>query len=355
MRSKVLFVGNGWRTQYYMRVINELKEEMEVCGFLMGTRERAKEVAEKTGQPAYANMYEAIAAKPDFVVLTMSRLLTKEMLIGFMNAGIPVLCETPPGMDVQELNEIWEAYVRLNGKVQVAEQYFLQPYYSAVQNVIDSGILGDVLNVNMTAIHRYHAMSIFRKWMNLGFENCRIKGSSFKVSVTKTRSRQGWDTSGEIKASVRNRAELIFDSGKAAFYDFDSENYFSPIRSRRWNVQGTRGEIQNMSVCYLDKDNRPITESFARVDDGIYNIDGWSHLYITFRGQRIYENPFAKARLNDDEIAIASVLMNMKKYVETGEEFYPLREALQDAYLSYIMEEATNTGKEVVTKTQSWA
>ena len=204
------------------------------------------------------------------------------------------------------------------------------------------------------APENYHAMSIFRKWMNLGFENCRIKGSSFKIPVTKTRSRQGWDTSGEVKESVRNRAELIFDSGKMAFYDFDSENYFSPIRSRRWNVQGTRGEIQNMSVCYLDKDNRPITESFSRVDDGIYDIDGWSHLCITFGGQRIYENPFAKARLNDDEIAIATVLMKMKNYVEKGEEFYPLREALQDAYLTYALEEAISTGEEMITKTQIW-
>jgi len=29
MRSKVLFVGNGWRTQYYLRVIDELKEEIQ--------------------------------------------------------------------------------------------------------------------------------------------------------------------------------------------------------------------------------------------------------------------------------------------------------------------------------------
>ena len=40
-----------------------------------------------------------------------------------------------------------------------------------------------------------------------------------------------------------------------------------------------------------------------REDDGVYNIDGWSHRYISFRGERIYENPFPGARINDDEIA----------------------------------------------------
>ena len=64
-----------------------------------------------------------------------------------------------------------------------------------------------------------------------------------------------------------------------AFFDFDKQHYFSPIRSRRWNVQGIRGEIQNDMVCYLNERNQPITERMYREDDGINNIDGWSHRY----------------------------------------------------------------------------
>jgi len=91
-----------------------------------------------------------------------------------------------------------------------------------------------------------------------------------------------------------------------------------------------------------------------REDDGINNIDGWSHMYISFRGKRIYENPFPGMRINDDEIAIADMLVRMKKYVETGEDFYPLRSGLQDAYLDFMREEAVTTGKTIQTTSQSW-
>ena len=74
-----------------------------------------------------------------------------------------------------------------------------------------------------------------------------------------------------------------------------------------------------------------------------------------FLESMVYENPFYPARLNDDEIAVASSLKAMKEYVETGKEFYPLKEALQDTYLSFAMEGAAAGGETVTTKTQAWA
>ncbi|MBO5372656.1 MAG: Gfo/Idh/MocA family oxidoreductase [Lachnospiraceae bacterium] len=354
MKTKILIVGCGWRSQIYFRAIRNLKEHMEIVGVLMHTKQRAEEVAKETGVFATDSFEEAIALKPDFTILCVPRPVMKEYIIRFMKAQIPVLCETPPGRNVEELNELWQEKLRYNGKVQVAEQYFMQPYYSAVQKIIDNGTLGDVLNVNMSAIHGYHAISIFRKWLGLDCENCTIRGSRFSFPVTKTRDRAGWHETGEIVHPNRDRVELVFENGKTAFFDFDHEQYFSPIRSRSWNIQGLRGEIQNMSVCYLDKYNRPVTEAMHREDDGVYNIDGWSHMYISFRGERIYENPFSGMRINDDEIAVTDMMMRMKKYVETGEDFYSLRDGLQDAYLDFSMEEALTTGNIIETQSQNW-
>ena len=67
------------------------------------------------------------------------------------------------------------------------------------------------------------------------------------------------------------------------------------------------------------------------MDVGVNNNKEWAHRGIMFLESMVYENPFYPARLNDDEIAVASCLVAMKEYVETGKEFYPLREALQDA------------------------
>jgi len=58
--------------------------------------------------------------------------------------------------------------------------------------------------------------------------------------------------------------------------------------------------------------------------------------------------------MNDDEIAVASCLACMKNFTENGTEFYSLREALQDTYLSFMLEQAIESEKTVKTETQPW-
>ena len=96
-------------------------------------------------------------------------------------------------------------------------------------------------------------------------------------------------------------------------------------------------------------------QTINRVDVGRNNNSEWSHKGMMFLDKQIYRNPFYPARMNDDEIAVASCLAAMKEYVETGKEFYPLREALQDTYLSFAMEQAIESGEAVQTQTQPWA
>ena len=109
------------------------------------------------------------------------------------------------------------------------------------------------------------------------------------------------------------------------------------------------------------KCDKEITERICQAGEmlGINLLDHiiiGDHRYISFRGERIYENPFPGARINDDEIAVTDLLAHMKQYVETGKEFYPLREGLQDAYLSFLMDEAVkNPGKEIISTSQSWS
>lgn len=354
MKAKFMMVGCGWRAQYYLRAARELPEELEACAILMRSVERAQEIAKETGIFATADLEEALATKPDFVLVCLPRTASADWLIELMKRGIPVLCETPPGKDIEELNRIWEAKVKYNGRVQVTEQYFLQPYNMAVQKIIDEGTLGEICNVNMSALHGYHAVSIFRKFLGKGYENCKIRGIRYQFPVTRTRDRAGWHDSGEILMPNRDRVDLVFEDGKTAFMDFEGEQYFSPIRRRSWNIQGTRGQVYDTDVCYLDEKQLPIREALRREDDGIYNNDNWSHICITFQGRRIYENPFPGIRMNDDEIACTEVMVRMKKYVETGEDFYSLREGLQDAYLNFCMDQALATGEEIQTENQSW-
>ena len=92
-----------------------------------------------------------------------------------------------------------------------------------------------------------------------------------------------------------------------------SDQYRSEIRNRYLNIRGTRGEIINDRLYYLNEDNIACTQ----------NID--------------YKNPYEKFNLTEDESAIAAILFGMMDYINTGKEIYPMKEAVEDAYLSILM------------------
>ena len=52
---------------------------------------------------------------------------------------------------------------KYNGRVQIVEQYFLQPYYASILDIIKQGYLGTTSSVMLSALHGYHAVSILPK------------------------------------------------------------------------------------------------------------------------------------------------------------------------------------------------
>lgn len=360
--NKVRFaiVGYGWRAATYFRIARLCREHFEVTACVVRSKERAAEVeaAQKAlGQPVTAtdDLDEALSTKPDFVLLCISKPAAPEWLIRLIKKNVPVLIETPPATSPEKMVELWKQVQELGGRVQVAEQYFLQPYYASVLKLIEQDTLGEVSNVSLSAIHDYHAVSIFRKILGIGFENCVIQGKKFSFPVAATFDRGGFVTEDKINMADRKRGYYQFDNGKVAFQDFGNEQYFSPIRTRRWNIQGTYGEITDMMVRTLNKEHLVAEQPLQRMDLGLNNIAEWSHKAILYRGKTVYENPFYPARLNDDEIAMATCLAKMKEYAETGKEFYSLAEGMQDAYLAQMLDKAMATGETIHTETQIWA
>lgn len=78
---------------------------------------------------------------------------------------------------------------------------------------------------------------------------------------------------------------------------------------------------------------------------------------MTVGDREIYRSPFAdytNARLNDDEIALGSMMLGMKQYVDTGKDIYSLADSLQDTYLWFLMDEAIRTQNVVETHEMPW-
>lgn len=353
-KKRILMVGDGWRTDFYYAAAGELCEEFEICAVLAHREESIERIERKRGVRAVLTVAEALEAGPDYAVLSVPWEEVEPCLGMLMEAGLPVLCETPPGGSPEAGRRLIDQAGRLHGRVQVAEQYFFQPYYSAILNLVKSGTIGEVSNVSMSMVHGYHAVSIYRKIMDLGYMGCSVSGKKYHFPVQSCRvfTKGVTEEYEKLICAERLVSTLEFSNGKTAFHDFSDEQYHSRIRNQRMDIQGTRGEIIGMDVYYINDKGRACRTPMVRTDDGRDNLNGWSHRGIEFCGKTLYENPFPGARLNDDEIAVASCMRAMGEYVETGREFYPLEEGVWDARIFFAQEEAARTGETVIVKSE---
>ncbi len=335
-------IGSGWRAEFYLRIAMMVPERFKVAAVLIRDKEKGEAFAIKFNVQVVNTLEELKACSMDFVVLCVKRGFAFLYLEQLFRDKIPVLCETPPGDTKEELEKIWNLYRETKAKIQVAEQYFVQPLYASWLQAVAEVKIGDVQNINLSTIHGYHAVSIIRKVFGLSFENCEIRGKRYWFDVTKTGGREGMVFDGELVKASRDRITFEFENGKIAFYDFGGIQYHSSIRTRQINIQGTRGEIDDYTVRYLTKENLPVTQTLKRIDLGVYDNQEWAHYGMMLGEEYFYKMPFQHARLNDDEIAIASCLQGMTDYLSTGKDFYSLADALQDSYLSLCMDEALN-------------
>lgn len=357
---KIGFIGSGWRTQGYWRIIRQLPEHFTISGVFFRSAEKA--AAFEAGNPglAYTDLDQFLEQDHDCVMILVPRQAVLEYVEPCFKRQIPVLVETPPGNGLAELIQIYELKRRYNGRIQVAEQYYKQPYHSAVLSLIGKGLLGKVSNMRISMMHDYHGISVMRKVLGVSSEPCTITAQRFVFPVLFHCGRDGLIKNPEqIIEDSRKVAAFAFDNGTVGFFDFADEQYFNYFRSRHMNVQGTHGEINDETVTYLSREGYPVTEKLERQDLGIAsNLEGYAHRGITFNGVMVYENPFLsnpESRLSDDEIAMGSILLGMERYIATGQEIYSLEEALQDTYLYLMMDEAIRRGAPVRTEQQPWS
>lgn len=355
--AKIRFamIGGGWRSEFSIRIARALPELFEITALQEANEELAKKAAAKYGLKTVWKLEDLLKDQPDFILVALPWAVQYEYSLKLCEVGIPFMCETPPAPDIEKLNELWETVCKYNAKMGVCEQYPSQPFHHAISQIIDSGILGDIINVNSKLCHGYHNVALFRRFLGIGMENVTITGKQITLPTVAHCSRQGMFRDGKLEKPARNLSLYEFENGKTATVDFCDDQYFSYIRKNSLVVQGTMGEINDYTVSFLNADRDPMSIDMKRLDTGHdLNLEGYFFHGITFGDKFVFRNEFAPARLSDDEIAVARMLQGMYNYAKGGRPQYELRDALQDAYLSFVEMEAIRSGKPVTSTKQSW-
>ncbi len=348
-------VGSGWRVCALLRAARGTQGRIEAAGLAARTPAHAAALAAEFNLPVYTSLAELAAAQPlDFVMTSVPWDVNPQVIRAAAALGLPVLSETPPATTVAELRELW-ALAEQGARIQVAEQYWLQPHHAARLAFAHSGRMGRISQVQISAAHGYHSISLMRRFLGIGAELPRIRVNSFHSPVV-----QGPDTDGPPAGDVIIDAEQtikLFDFGdRLGVLDFMDEQYFSWIRGQRLLVRGDRGEIIDDHAAYLADYRTPIRVTFERHSAGLNgNLEGNYLKGIQAGEQWWYHNPVAPAELSDDEIAVASLLLRMADFVRGGPDAYSLAEACQDRYFDILSEEALASGQSVQAERQPWA
>jgi predicted dehydrogenase len=359
VRIRFGIVGSGWRSECFLRtaaILRAAGHDVAASGIASRKEETRARLAADWGISAFPNP-EALAEAidMDFLLVSVPGSAMKDVLIGLLPLGIPLLSETPPAADLSGLIELNEIAASAGAGIQVAEQYRLAPMNAARIALLESGLIGTPSYAQVSVNHGYHNASLIRNFLGIGFEEAEIRALSFAGPAVKGPGRAGDPEREEIGYPEHRLAFLDFGDKKALF-DFEDDQHRSWIRSSRILVRGERGELADSRVSYLRDFMTPVRGSLERIGTGGEDdFEGFHLKGVMFGESWLFRNPTAPARLSDEEIAQARCLIGMKEYIDGGPALYSLADASQDAYLALSIGKSIQGGGTVRTAKQSWA
>ncbi len=354
-RIDFAIVGGGWRAEFFMRIARALPDQFSIVGMVVRDSAKGDAITAAWDIPSFRDIDALLRnCRPGFVIVSVPQPAAPAIIAELAQRKVAILTETPPSPTLEGLLELWKL-VESGAKIQVAEQYIFQPLHAARLALVRSGKLGDPSFAHVSSCHGYHGTSLIRHYLGLGFDNATVTARAFEADIV-----AGPGRNGPAPAEKLNRSRQViaqFDFGeKLAVYDFTGDQYFSWIRSLSVLVRGSRGEIRDTTLRYLEDFATPIELELRRQDKGLNgNLEGLWGKGILAGADWVYRNPFPYAPLSDDEVAIATALVGMQAYVEGGAPVYSFAEAAQDQMLSLAIERSLATGEAVTTTTQPWA
>ncbi|MBQ4517341.1 MAG: Gfo/Idh/MocA family oxidoreductase [Clostridia bacterium] len=168
--KKCVIVGIGQRSlqAYVIPLTKELADCVEICGVYDLNHKRAACAAKFTGCdiPVFDDFDTMLEeTRPDVVLVTTIDSCHDEYIIKALEFGCDVITEKPMTTDDMKCNAILEAEKRTGKDLKVTFNARFRPFYTRVKELMDSGIVGDVLSVHFEwMLGTKHGGDYFRRW-----------------------------------------------------------------------------------------------------------------------------------------------------------------------------------------------
>jgi len=353
---RYVVVGTGWRAQFFFRLARAFPDRLRLAGVVSRDSARAAEVAECWGTVGVTTLDEALEACPaDFVIAAVPWPQTPGLIRQLVEAGRPVLAETPPAPDLDALHELWDD-VGASSLVQVAEQYPRYPDVAAARAVIEAGLIGEVDDVHVASTHMYHAMAIMRNLLGVGLTDATVTATVSQHRLVDPLTPDGWTDDETPQEVSLMRAHIGFPGGQTGLYEFWDNQWWNPVRQDRLAVRGSKGEIVDGRVSFMDGPRTVVDVPLVRRHTGAgLNLEGQDLDHISLGADVVYRNQWPDGRLSDDEIATAGLLESTGLWAR-GEQPppYPLEQGAHDWALALACDRSAEQGQTVQLGVQPW-
>lgn len=331
---RVGLIGAGHRVlTNYLPVLRSLSADFRVVGVASRSQETAERAAGEVACDVYRDALSLVhEAKVDFLIAAVSPDAIDGFLPSLTGISVPVLLETPFAWNVRRGRKTLQAFEKCGMAVGVAEQFPYLPAEQLKRKVIELGLLGRIVCVhNDHAVFDYHGIATLRSYLSWDQKPIGISATLARVPCSNPAP------GGPVgEGDTWMRGAVTFGDGTSLFHDYSADYFGSPIRGpRALRVYGTMGSIVDDTITLRGPDGTASTSTFSREErDGRLQSISIDSPF----GEVRWSNPFADHRFSDEQIGIATHLMQMCNVVRCGgEPIYSAERALEDSEILMAM------------------
>lgn len=168
--KRYAIIGSGGRgfTSYALPIQRDFKDCAELAALFDVNYKRMQYVQSQleTSVPLYTDFDRMLAeTHPDCAIITTVDRFHDEYIARALDAGLDVITEKPMAINAEKVKNVLDAEVRNNHKIHVVFNVRFMPYIARLKQIMRSGVIGDVLNVDFEwMLDNSHGASYFRRW-----------------------------------------------------------------------------------------------------------------------------------------------------------------------------------------------
>jgi hypothetical protein len=314
-RPKVGLVGAGKRVaDIYVPILERLADRYEIVGFTTRSSGTRTQFEQKTGIRAFPDAAAMVQdQKPSLLVLAVSSDANVTTLDNLLDLKVPILAETPLAWKVSDGKRLIQKAAANNVPVAVAEQFTFLPLERFKNQLIQSGIFGEIYAAfNDFSGYSYHGISQLRRYLNGNPTHVRCTEHDFGKSadgrLPETWSGIKWQS-----------GTVAFDTGAMLFHHYSSNYAVSDLCfPQTTRFYGRAGTMVDYDLRFFNRKSARVESVTATRQQTAQNTLDSISATLPDIGVSTWKNPYSAHPFSDEQIAVATLLDSTSQSLLTG-------------------------------------